>query len=429
MNKNINYDNYIVHITVQKKEFDLKHPLNSFGNFKSTGTGVYIDKGIILTCYHVVNDSLEIIVTTKKNKDQKEIKANIKYIFPDDDLAVIELEDKEVDYSVFEYLLMTKDESNLDVYTIGFPLDSKTIKVNRGVISGFQDSNIQTDSTLNPGNSGGPLIFDNKLIGINQSRMTGEATNTGFSIPIFRFLILYILKKDKLKLINNKPKLLFRYQKNSQKFYNFNYGIRISEIHEKSVLNNYNICVNDLILRINKLKVNCSGEIKFSFFPEKIDIDDLGLWFTEDDEIEIQIYSYKEGTIKDIKIILKYIETNLLKYYSESDKIYNFKKDGLVFSIFTDYHMSNIKKLDISLYNKVKLLSRFVNLNNKFTVYLSDLVYSELNFTNYPVDQIITHINDIEILDYEGLIEIMKHPLLSFKTVDNEIYYVRKIDN
>jgi hypothetical protein len=259
--------------------------------------------------------------------------------------------------------------------------------------------------------------------------MSGEATNTGFSIPIFRFLVPYYLKKDKLKLINNKPKLLFRYQKNSQKFYNFNYGVRISEIHEKSILNNHNICVNDLILKVNGSKINCSGEIKFCFFPEKIDIDDLGLWFTEGDQIVVQIYSYKDKEIKDIKIILKYTETNLLKYYSESNKIYNFKRDGLVFSIFTDYHMNNLKKLDMSLYNKVKLLSRFVNLNNKFTVYLSDLVYSELNFTNYPVDQIITHINDIEILNYEILVEIMNQPLISFKTIDNEIYYIRKIDN
>lgn len=423
-NSNINYEHYIVHITVQKKENDLNHPLNLYGNFKSSGTGIYIDKGIILTCYHVVQNSLEIIVSVIKNKELKQIKANIKYIFPDDDLAVIELEDKDIEYKIFEYLLITKAEINLDVFTIGFPLNSTTIKINRGVISGFQDSNIQTDSTLNPGNSGGPLILNNKLIGINQSRMTGEATNTGFAIPIFRFLVLYLLKKDKLKLINNKPKLLFKYQKNYQQYCNFDYGVRICEIHEKSVLNNYNICVDDIILKINNHKVNNSGEIQFSFFPAKIDINDLGLWFTEDEEIEFKIYSFKNKNIRNIKIILKYTETHLMKYYSESDKIYNFKKSGLVFSIFTDYHMENIKELEMGSYNKVKLLSRFVNLNNKFTVYLSDLVYSELKFVNYPVNKIITHINNIEIIDYDILIKIMGNPLKNFKTIDNELFYL-----
>lgn len=423
-NLNINYEYNIVHITVQKKEIDLKHPLNSFGNFRSTGTGIYIDKGTILTCYHVVNNSLEIIVSVKKNKELKEIEAKIKYIFPDDDLAVIELVDKDVDYKLFDYLLMTRNMVNLEVYTIGFPMNSTTIKINRGVISGFQDSNIQTDSTLNPGNSGGPLILNNKLIGISQSRMSGEATNTGFAIPIFRFLILYYLKKDKLKLINNKPNLLFKYQKNIQQFYNFDYGVKICEIHNKSVLTNHNIYIDDLILKINKLKVSNSGEIKFPFFPEKIDIDDLCLWFTEGDELEFQIYCNKEKKIKDIKIILTYTETNLLKFFSESDKKYNFKNSGLVFSIFTDYHMENIKELRMGLYNKVKLLSRFLNINNKFTVYLSDLVYSELKFTNYPINEIITYINDIEIVDYDNFVEIIKQPLKKFKTIDNEIYYV-----
>jgi len=424
MNNN-NYEYNIVRITVQKKEYDLKHPLNLFGNHKSMGTGVYIDKGIILTCYHVINNSLEIIVSVYKNKELKEVKAYIKYIFPDDDLAVIELEDKDTNYKIFEYEILTNEVKNIDVYTIGFPMSSTTIKVNRGVISGFQDSNIQTDSTLNPGNSGGPLIFNNKLIGINQSKMSGESTNTGFSIPIFRFLILYLLKKDKLKLINNKPNLLFNYQKNYQKFYNFDYGVRISEIHKKSILNNYNISVDDLILKINNFKVSNLGEIQFSFFPSKININDLGLWFTEDDKIEFKIFSFKNKKIENIKILLKYNETNLLNYYSESDKIYNFKKNGLVFSIFTNYHIDNLNNLEIGLYNKVKLVSRFVNLNNKFTIYLSDLVYSELKFTNYPINKIITYINNIEIIDYETLIKVMKDPLYSFKTIDNEIFYVK----
>jgi S1-C subfamily serine protease len=217
---NINYENYIVHITVQQKDIDLKHPLNSFGNSKSSGTGFYIDKGLILTCYHVIQNSLEIMVSTKnKSNNTIKIKANIKYIFPDDDLAVIELESQDIIYNVFEYHIITTAEINKDVNTIGYPLNSTSLKINKGVISGFQDSNIQTDSTLNPGNSGGPLVLNNKVIGINQSKMSGEATNTGYAIPIFRFLILFKLKKDQLKLINYKPKFLFKYQRNQQKWF------------------------------------------------------------------------------------------------------------------------------------------------------------------------------------------------------------------
>jgi hypothetical protein len=419
----MNYENYVVHINVQQKDIDLKHPLNTFGNFKSSGTGFYIDKGIILTCYHVVQNSLEIIVSAKNiNNDYIKINAKIIYIFPDDDLAVIELENKDITYNIFDYFIVTTSEINKDVNTIGFPLDSTSLKVNRGVISGFQDSNIQTDSTLNPGNSGGPLVMNNKVIGINQSRMTGEASNTGYAIPIFRFLILYKLKKDKLKLINNKPKFLFKYQTNLQKFYNFDYGVRISQINNESILKN--IYVDDLLLEINKNKIDSYGKVKFDFFPEKIILNDLSLWFTEDDELLFTIYSKKENKIITKLIKLKYIETNLINYYSESNIKYNFENKGLVFSVFTDYHIESMKELGINLISKVKLLSRFLSINDKFTIYLSDLIYSKLKFTNYPINEIITHINEIEITSYDKLVNVMKDEIKNFRTIDNDFYLV-----
>ena len=60
----MNFENYIVHITTQIKDDDLNHPLNNFSSLKSSGTGFYIECGIILTCYHVIQNSLKIIVKT-----------------------------------------------------------------------------------------------------------------------------------------------------------------------------------------------------------------------------------------------------------------------------------------------------------------------------------------------------------------------------
>jgi S1-C subfamily serine protease len=421
----MNFENYVVHITTQKKEEDLNHPLNNFASTKSSGTGFYIYCGIILTCYHVVQNSLKIFVKTYNlNGDIINNNAKIKYIFPDDDLAVIEVENKNIKYNIFEYHILQEKINNLEVNTVGFPLNSTTLKINKGVISGYQDSNIQTDSTLNPGNSGGPLLYNNKVIGINQSKLTGEAANTGFAVPIFRFLILYNLKSNELKLVNNKPTLLFKIQKNKQKFYNYDYGVRINELHEKSCLRNYNINVDDLILKINGNKIDNEGKIRFSFFPEKINLSDLRFWFTNGDKIKITIYSNKEKMEQEKIIELEYIETNLLKNYKELNRKYVFENNGLVFSVFTDYHIDEMQNLEISLSKKVKLLSRFLTLNHKFTIYLSDLEYSKLKFTEYPLNEIITHINDIEILSYDILLNVMQQPTKKIRTIDNEIYFI-----
>ena len=421
----MNFENYVVLIITHKKEDDLNHPLNNYTNSKSSGTGFYIDNGLILTCYHVIQNSLKIFVKTlNKNFEIFDNKAVVKYIFPDDDLAVIEVENKDIIYNIFDYHVLTEKINNLEVNTVGFPLNSTTLKINKGVISGYQDSNIQTDSTLNPGNSGGPLLYNNKVIGINQSRLTGEAANTGFAIPIFRFLILYKLKNNQLKLVNNKPTLLCRFQKNKQKFNNFHYGVRISELHNNSILKKYDINVDDILLKINGNKIDNEGKIKFSFFPERINLVELRYWFTVGDKLTFTYYSNKENKICNKIIQLEYIETNLLNFYKELDRKYIFENNGLVFSVFTDYHIDEMSNLEIPLTKKVKLLSRFLSINHIFTVYLSDLIYSKLKFTEYPLYEIITHINDIEITDYNTLVKVMEKPLTKIKTIDNDIFFI-----
>ena len=88
---------------------------------------------------------------------------------------------------------------NSDVFTIGFPLNSTNIKITKGIISGYQDSLLQTDAALNHGNSGGPLIIlDNEnyfIIGINVSKLSGNAEKTGYAVPIYRFTIVHDITK------------------------------------------------------------------------------------------------------------------------------------------------------------------------------------------------------------------------------------------
>jgi hypothetical protein len=95
-----------------------------------------------------------------------------------------------------------------------------------------------------------------------------------------------------------------------------------------------------------------SNKIRFSFFPEKINLADLRYWFTNGDKINLTIYSNKEKIEQEKTIELRYIETNLLKNYKELNRKYIFENNGLVFSIFTDYHIDELSNLEISLSKK-----------------------------------------------------------------------------
>ena len=151
---------------------------------------------------------------------------------------------------------------------------------------------------------------------------------------------------------------------------------------------------------------------------------ELKYWFTNGDKINLTIYSNKDKKIYNKVIELKYQETNLLNYYKEIDRKYVFENNGLVFSIVTNYHIDELTNLDFSLTKKIKILNRFLYLNDQFTIYLSDLIYSKLNFTEYPLNNIITYINDIEIIDYDTMIEVMKNPVKKIRTLDNDIFII-----
>jgi serine protease Do len=211
------WENSIVKIKVKSTEINFRHPLNIFGTESSSGTGFFFceDKSLILTCYHVIKYAvdIEVIYNYKYN-----CQAEIKYIFPDDDLAIIKIIDiNKVKDNVSLNFIEISDDKNYDVYTIGYPLNSKTIKISKGIISGYQDSLIQTDATLNSGNSGGPLILKKDelyfVIGINVSKMVGDAEKTGFVVPYYRFKILYEKITEYKNIIINKPVLYFDYQK------------------------------------------------------------------------------------------------------------------------------------------------------------------------------------------------------------------------
>jgi hypothetical protein len=254
-------------------------------------------------------------------------------------------------------------------------------------------------------------------------KMTGDASNIGFCIPAFRFLIIWKLKKN-LKLINYKPNLLFKFQKIKQKDFINSDGVIITKIHEDSPLKKIGIEIGDYLISINNILIDNDGFIKFDFFPEKISLDDLYLWFLEGDEILVKFYSINKKIFINKKLIFKKIFDNLINYhYGLTDKYY-YENNGLIISIFTDYHLDNFKDINLTIIQRLRIFERITNYNNKFTIYLADVDYSKIKFTNYPVGDIIIEINDIIINNIDTFNQIILNPLKKIKTINNEVYFL-----
>jgi len=435
----MNWEKSVVKINVKSRKIYYSNPLNTYNIFATTGTGFFITKNLILTCYHVIENSI-IVDILYKNTD--EIKANIKHIFPDDDLALLEIKENLEDVIPLE--LKSISEKETDVLTIGFPLSSKNIIITKGIISGYQESLIQTDATLNHGNSGGPLVINDngkyKVIGVNVSKIS-SAERTGYVVPIYRFIRLFeIIQKSEtpIDFVQKKPILYFDYQKLFQdEFKQFIYkdiilspdkkkgGVRLSIINKNYYFNNY-LKEDNILLSINSCPINNEGQIKFDFYPEKIPIDDIGLWFIKGDKINIEYLDISDKTIKQVEFNLEIINTNIQEYFMvDKDSFYYIENNGLILSILTKNHLEDLNKLKLKMDQFVKILERTIRQRDLFTVYLADINYTKIgNFNKYPIGEIILEINGKKFDNLQEFKKICEEPIKKIKTLENEIYFV-----
>ena len=156
------------------------------------GSGVIVDasKGHVVTNHHVIDNAEEIVVELK---DRRELKAELIGSDPETDIALLK-----IDADDLEALpLGDSDELSVGdfVIAIGNPFNLGQT-VTSGIVSalgrrggftagGYEDF-IQTDASINRGNSGGALVdLEGHLVGINTAIITPTGANAGigFAVP------------------------------------------------------------------------------------------------------------------------------------------------------------------------------------------------------------------------------------------------------
>ncbi len=157
----------------------------------SLGSGFIIDpSGIVVTNNHVIDNADQITVTLN---DGREFKATARGRDRETDLAVLEIQATGVRFPSVKWGDVDKSPVGSDVIAIGNPFGlggSVTKGIvsarNRDINSGLYDDYIQTDASINRGNSGGPLFdLNGNVIGVNTAifSQTGGSVGVGFAIP------------------------------------------------------------------------------------------------------------------------------------------------------------------------------------------------------------------------------------------------------
>jgi serine protease Do len=143
-------------------------------NQAGTGSGFIIDEsGLAVTNNHVVTGAAILRVWVGGETESRN--ARVVAVSECSDLAVIDIDGDGYPYLEWYDGPIT---TGLQVYAAGFPLGDPEFTLTQGIVakeraSGISSSSsvdavLQHDATLNPGNSGGPLVTaDGKVVGIN----------------------------------------------------------------------------------------------------------------------------------------------------------------------------------------------------------------------------------------------------------------------
>ena len=152
-----------------------------------TGTGFFVNKeGYVITNYHVVklSENNTKIVFRNKEKDAKIIAYDEVL-----DIALLKVEVKNKNYIKFSNSSPKKAQS---ILVAGYPYGkeiSDDLKITSGIINSLKGiknntSMLQIDATVNPGNSGGPIVDKDSgsLVGVATMKLSKDYTKAAFGV-------------------------------------------------------------------------------------------------------------------------------------------------------------------------------------------------------------------------------------------------------
>ncbi|KAA1250553.1 trypsin-like serine protease [Mycobacterium simiae] len=239
------------------------------------GSGVIIDgRGYIVTNNHVISEAANNpsqFKTTVVFNDGKEVPASLVGRDPKTDLAVLKVDNVD-NLTVARLGDSGKVRVGDEVLAAGAPLGLRST-VTHGIISALHrpvplsgegsDTDtvidaLQTDASINHGNSGGPLIdMDSQVIGINTAgkSLSDSASGLGFAIPVNEMKVVAQTLIQDGKIVHPTLGISTRSVSNA-----IASGAQVANVKAGSPAQKGGILENDVIVKIGNRNVADSDE-------------------------------------------------------------------------------------------------------------------------------------------------------------------------
>ncbi len=406
-----------VRIKVESIEMNWNLPYQVGEIHSGSGSGFFISKNVILTCSHVIDGARNIYIEIPA-LDQRIMKVEVLGFSPKFDIALL----KTLDYESKRWLELG-DSKNCkigdEVMVVGYPKNysqSKNnvnnLKYTTGIISGQQYGFIQTDSAINSGNSGGPMLLDGKVIGINSRKMTGEDTDLiGYAAPIHHYLVIekefHSEDRKKNKLIH-RPALAFEYSNSNQTLLEMitetkktsETGIYVSYIYPHSPILEIGMQVGDLMTKIHGKDIDNFGMVDHFWFNTKQDVFTYMNLFENGAKIDIEFI--RKGKVYKKKLTLREYIVPVRLMYPMYEEIDFFIFAGMVFMNMCMNHIEGnpealVRYLTAQEITKPKVIITFIYPNQPTAI-----------LNNFQKMDVIKKVNDEEIHTIQDMIKAIQ---------------------
>jgi S1-C subfamily serine protease len=184
--------NSVVKIYTVYNTYDYDRPWQMKGQDSCSGSGTIIDGKRILTNAHVVAD--HTFIQVRKAGDAKRYTAEVEVVAHKCDLAILKVNDDSFYENVDPVQIGDLPRVRDRVAVYGFPEGGDELSITEGVVSRVEHNlyshsfahllTCQIDAAINEGNSGGPVMKDDQLVGVAFQAMSREdVENIGYMVP------------------------------------------------------------------------------------------------------------------------------------------------------------------------------------------------------------------------------------------------------
>ena len=425
----------VVKLFATQRVPDLARPWHKQDAKEVSGSGVVIEGNRILTNAHVVLYASQVYVQAYQSSDK--IPATVEAMAPGMDLAVVKVSDE----SIFNGRPPMKMAAGLPdvkdtVSAYGYPVGGTSLSITKGIVSriefsGYQQGEtglrVQVDAALNPGNSGGPALVEDAMIGLVFGHLT-EGENIGYIIPNEEIVTFLADVGDgtyqgKLRTWDRFQSLENEALRGKLKLDRGTTGLLVNKPYSDAP--EYPLKRWDVVTKIGEYVIDNVGMIKVK--------DNLRLQFgyvvpqlAANDKVRMSIV--RDGQPQDVEVpVLR--EKNLLLKHLKGQYPSYFVYGPLVFTAGTATYVQALGRFrDVLTVRNSPLMTRLddeVRFDGEELAIVAGPMFPNKLSRGYgvPLGQTVAAVNGVEIKNLRHLVETLrdlKDPFVEFRFADEQ---------